>query len=54
MTVDWTKWADASPEDRAAMLARYREIVKQESDRARETNYRAMEAAMAAVGRRVA
>lgn len=50
MTVDWTKWLTLSADEQAALWRRYREIVKAESDQARATNYRAMDAAMRNAG----
>lgn len=46
MTVDWTNWLNLSADEQRALWRRYRQIVKDESDRARETNYRAMDRAM--------
>jgi hypothetical protein len=50
MTVDWTHWLQLSPDEQAALWRRYREIVRSESEQAKATNYRAMEAAMRKVG----
>lgn len=49
MTVDWTRWMTATPEQQQRMLREYREVIKTESDNARATNYRAMDAAIRAV-----
>jgi hypothetical protein len=49
MTVDWSNWLNLSPAQHDALWRRSREIIKAESDRAKATNYRAMEAAMRGV-----
>lgn len=52
-TIDWSRWFIASDEEKREMDRRYREIVKAESDRARETGYRAVEAAKKEAGRKM-
>jgi hypothetical protein len=39
MTVDWSQWLELTPDERADLWRRYREIVKSESDTARFSNY---------------
>lgn len=46
MTVDWSRWLDLTPAEQASLWRTYREIVRAESEEARATNYRAMNAAL--------
>lgn len=48
-TVDWSRWMELTPEERDELRRRYREIVRQESELARATNYAAMNAAIRSV-----
>lgn len=50
MTVDWSGWLTATPEQQDEMWRNYRRIVKAESDAARENNYARMIAAIGRVG----
>lgn len=50
MTVDWTPWMTLTPEQQAELWRRYRAIIKNESEEAYFTRYRAMNDAMARVG----
>jgi hypothetical protein len=50
MTVDWSLWMTATPDEQRELWRDYRRAVKQESDAARISNYRAMSAAMAQAG----
>ncbi len=45
--VDWSRWMDATPQEREAMRARYLAIIRREIDEARATNYARMNAALA-------
>lgn len=53
MTVDWSGWMTATPEQQQETWRRYREIVKRESDHARATNYAAMDIAIREAGRKI-
>ena len=44
--MNWSGWLTATHEEQQQMLASYRREVKRESDRAKETNYRAMDEAL--------
>jgi predicted Fe-S protein YdhL (DUF1289 family) len=46
MTVDWSNWMQLSDAQQKALWARYRAIVKQESDDSRFSNYERMNAAI--------
>jgi hypothetical protein len=50
-TVDWSPWLTLTHAEREALRAKYRAIIKAESDAALADNYRAMNAAMANAGR---
>lgn len=50
--IGWERWPTATDEEREEMLRTYRETVRRESEDARATNYRAMDAAITAAGRK--
>jgi hypothetical protein len=52
--MNWSGWTTATHDEQQQMLASYRREVKRESDRARDTNYRAMDEALrtGAIGNR--
>lgn len=41
-TVDWSNWMNKSPAEQAETWRRYRKIVRDESERAFQDNYRTM------------
>jgi hypothetical protein len=41
-TVDWTGWMQMTPAEQAALWAKYRQIVRAESEQALMTNYSRM------------
>jgi hypothetical protein len=46
-TVDWSRWGQLTPQEQEELKERYRNIIREESQRFRESGYRALNAALA-------
>jgi hypothetical protein len=46
MTVDWTPWLSLTAEQQRDLVARYKQIIRQESERALQSNYARMNRAL--------